>query len=148
MKFHGIRGQEVELKIVNYEFPSKSNDIWDNNWLNIYVKVSSEVGNWQTVDPSLTTWEMRELIDWFEALAQRSTVKLQQLSFTEPNLSFELLVGENNKLIMFRIKFDLESKPQNATNNKEYIVDCSVDNRELKRIANDLKSELEKFPER
>ncbi|MDL2309401.1 hypothetical protein LJC53_07455 [Bacteroidales bacterium OttesenSCG-928-C03] len=148
MKFHGIRGQKVELKIVNYEFPDKNNDEWDDNWLNIYLNVTSEVGNWQTVDPSLTTCEVGELINWFETFLQREKPVLRELSFMEPNLSFELLDCKSDGLTMFRIKFDLESRPKSATDDREYFVDCLVDDQELKQIVENLKTELEKFLER
>lgn len=148
MKFHGIKGQKVELKVVNYEFPNKNNDEWDDNWLNIYLNVASEVGDWQTVDPSLTTGEMRELINWFEILLQGEKPISRKLSFIEPNLSFELLDCKNDGLTMFRIKLDLESRPKFATDDREYFVDCLVGNQELKRIIKSLKTELENFPER
>jgi len=47
-----------------------------------------------------------------------------------------------------RIKFDLEFRPQSAIDDKEYFVEFIADNNELKSIATDLKSELEKYPER
>ena len=48
----------------------------------------------------------------------------------------------------FRIKFGLESRPQSATEDKEYFVDVVADNFELKRISIELKNELRKYPER
>ncbi len=59
----GKDNQTVELKITNYQYPSSLDRDWDGNWLNIYLKVVSKSGNWQTIDPSLTTWEVQELID-------------------------------------------------------------------------------------
>jgi len=148
MIFYGINNQTVEIKITNYQFPSETNDDWDKNWLNIYLKVKSDVGNWQTIDPSLTTWEVRETIDWFNILSKDLLPKNLKLNFTEPNLSFELFENSYGLMKMFRINFNLESRPQLAINNKEYFVDCSVDNQELKRIATDLKIEIDKYPER
>ncbi|MEZ4805709.1 MAG: hypothetical protein R2852_09565 [Bacteroidia bacterium] len=70
------------------------------------------------------------------------------MGFTEPNLSFELLTDFDSDKKMFRIKFDLESRPQSATDDKEYFVDVVADNLELKRISTELKNELNKYPER
>ena len=148
MIFNGINNQTVEITIINYQFPNKKDDDWDKNWLNIYLKVKNDVGNWQTIDPSLTTWEVKEIIDWFNILSKDLVPKDLKLNFTEPNLSFELFENSYGSLKMFRINFNLESRPQSAIDHKEYYVDCSADNLELKRIADDLKIELDKYPER
>jgi hypothetical protein len=63
MIFQGIDKQSVELKITNYQFPENQDGDWDGNCLNIYLKVESKVGKWQTIDPSLTTWEVQEIIE-------------------------------------------------------------------------------------
>lgn len=65
MKFKGINNQTVEFIITNYQFPDNQDGDWDGNRLNIYLKVDRKVGKWQTIDPSLTTWEVQEIIDWF-----------------------------------------------------------------------------------
>jgi len=148
MIFNGINNQTVEIKITNYQFPNETDDDYDKNWLNIYLKVRSDVGNWQTIDPSLTTWEIKEIIDWFNMLSKGLISKDLELNFIEPNLSFELLENGNGSLKMFRINFNLESRPQSATDDKKYFVDCLADNQELKRIADELKTELDKYPER
>jgi len=148
MTFTGIDNQTVELKIANYQYPDINDGDWDGNWLNIYLNVKSKVGNWQTVDPSLTTWEVRELINWLETLSKNSRPEYIDMSFTEPNLKFELLNDFNADKKTFKIKFNLESRPQSATDDKEYFVDVVADNSELKRLSTELKSELSKYPER
>ena len=148
MIFSGIDSQTVELKISNYQFPDNQEGDWDGNWLNIYLKVDSKVGKWQTIDPSLTTWEVQEIIDWFDQLSADKEPEFRLMTFTEPNLSFELLnePTDNNKLI--KIKFDLECKPKSATDDKEYFVDISADRDELIAIKKGLIDELNKYPER
>lgn len=148
MTFNGIDNQTVELKITNYQYPDINDGDWDGNWLNIYLNVKSKVGHWQTVDPSLTTWEVQELINWFDTLSKNSRPEYTEVGFTEPNLSFELLndFGADNKTV--RIKFNLESRPQSATDDKQYFVDIVTDNIELMRISTELKNELDKYPER
>ena len=148
MIFNGIDNQIVEIKITDYQFPRETDDDWDKNWLSIYLKVKSNFGNWQTIDPSLTTWEVRELINWFDTLSRNLTPNYLVLNFTEPNLSFKILDNSKQSLRMFRINFNLELRPQSATNDKEYFVDCLADNQELKRIADELRMELDKYPEK
>ena len=148
MTLKGIDNQTVELKITNYQFPENQEGDWDENWLNIYLKVDSKVGKWQTIDPSLTTWEFQEIIEWFDKLSKDKEPEFRLLTFTEPNLSFELLneSTENEKLI--RIKFDLECRPKSATDDKEYFIDISADKDELITIKERLKDELNEYPER
>ncbi|WP_047451725.1 hypothetical protein [Alistipes sp. ZOR0009] len=148
MIFKGIDDQSVEFRITNYQYPEIKEGGWDGNWLNVYLKVKSNCGNWQTVDPSLTTWEVQGLIKWFETLSKNERLEHLEKNFTEPNLSFELLDNQNNALKTFRIKFDLESRPESASDDKQYYVDCIADNEELHRIMNDLRIELERYPER
>ncbi|WP_222845677.1 WapI family immunity protein [Flavilitoribacter nigricans] len=146
MIFTGIDQQTVELSITNYEFPDINNH-WDANWLLVYLKVQSKLGNWQTIDPSLTTWELQELIEWFLDLADDQKPELNPMEFTEPNLSFHHLYALDNKKII-RIRFELESRPQSASDDREYFVDCDLTNSDLQEIAEELTKELARFPKR
>lgn len=146
MIIEGIDNQTVEIKITNYQYPASLDRDWDGNWLNIYLKVESKVGNWQTVDPSLTTWEIQELIDWLNDLANNTKPKWTDMEFTEPNLSLYLQNNFNDINKLIRIKFDLESRPKSAIVDKEYFVDFEANNSELKRLADDLTSELKIYP--
>ena len=145
MQFIGKDGQEVELKILGYQFPFNFDNEWDANWLRIYVKVRSNVGHWQTVDHSLTTWEVQELIRWFSDLSQDKETEFAEMTFVEPNLSFQILDKTADQKTI-QVKFDLESKPQSADDDKEYFIVFQFSNYDLARIANDLTVELEKFP--
>lgn len=146
MVLKGLNNQTVELKITNYQFPESLDRDLDGNWLNIYLKVDSVQGKWQTVDPSLTTWEVQDLIDWFKDLSCDSKPKWNNTEFIEPNISFHLLNDFKLSNKKIRIKFNLESRPNSAKDDNDYYVDFVVDNMELRRIASELTTELEKYP--
>jgi hypothetical protein len=148
MTFTGIDNQTVDFRITNYQYPDTIDGGWDSNWLIIFLNVKSKIGNWQAIDPSLTTWEVQELINWFYKLSKSDHTECLNMSFTEPNLSFELLDIQNKSQKKFRIKFALESRPKSAREGKDYFVDCVVDDNELSRLCEDLRAELDKFPER
>ena len=149
MTFKGTDNQTVELKIVNYEFPNNKNgDYYDNNWLNVFIKVDSKVGKWQTTDPSLLTGEVMELITWFSYLSENREVRYTLMEFMEPNLSFELISKYDSEIKNIRIHFKLESRPQSAIDDREYFVDCKLNKNDLKQIVVDLSKEIEKYPER
>jgi hypothetical protein len=147
MIFRGINDQTVEFRLINYQYPEIEFGDWDGNWLLIYLKVKSDLGHWQTTDPSLTTWEVKQLIDWFTSLANNEKIKWNPIEFTEPNLSFEYFETKD-KNIRFRLRFALESRPQAANDDDEYFVDFDYSQEELKKVSADLILELEKYPER
>lgn len=147
MIFNTTNSQTVEFRIVNYQFPDIDDGDWDGNWLLIYLNVKSDFGNWQTTDPSLTTWDVQYLIDWFTTISTDGQPEENPLEFIEPNLSFWFIRTENNTK-KIRIKFDLESRPKSADDNTKYYVDGMWTNQELEILANELKNELAKFPER
>jgi hypothetical protein len=147
MQFIGKDGQQVELRILGYQYPTGVSDDWDKNWLRIYLDVKSDVGFWQTVDPSLTTWEVRELIEWLNNLSQDRNVEFTEMIFVEPNLSFDLL-EKSESLKTIQIRFDAESKPQSADESQDYYVTFQFSNKELETIARDLSHELSRFPMR
>ena len=147
MIINGINNQLVELRIVNYEFPKNNSCEYDSNWLMIYLKVRSEFGNWETLDPSLLTWEVEEIINWFEKISNNENLNSNFLNFLEPNLEFELKSSENEKKII-RLFFDLESRPKSANDEKDYFVDFELTNQEISTLKTNLKRELEKYPRR
>jgi len=147
MKFIGKDGQEVEFKILGYQFPNIVDDEWDANWLRIYLNVKSDFGHWQTVDPSLTTWQVEQLIKFFGDLSQDKEVGDPEMTFTEPNLSFHFIdKTSGTKTIL--IKFDLESRPPPGDDDKEYFIIFQFSNEDLTNIAGELTIERDKFPVR
>ncbi len=146
MIFKGINNQTVEFKVTNYQFPDiKTPGDYDSNWLNIYINVNSNMGNWQTVDPSLLTSEFQSLIDWFKDL---SVNKYGQVFFMEPNLDF-LCTKQGDEMKTIRICFDYESKPKSVKDtDKEYFVDCVFTNHELLELSKELEKELAQYPVR
>jgi hypothetical protein len=148
MLFKGVDDQIVEIRIINYQFPDTLDRDWDGNWLNVYLRVKSNLGHWQTIDPALTTWEAQEIIDWFILLSDDKKSKYTDLEFTEPCISFELLNTPTDICKRIRIKFGLEFGPKSAKEDEEYFVDINVTNEELLKLALDLKQELNKYPQR
>jgi hypothetical protein len=148
MIFKGIDNQSVELVIANYEFPNSDDKEHDGNWLNIYLNVKSKQGYWQTIDPSLLTWDVQAIIDWFNQLSQNQKPKWNELEFIEPNLSFKLENKPMDESKLISIHFDLESRPKSAKDNVDYYVECRFNNVELKAVAIELQKELIKYPKR
>ncbi len=141
MELKGINNQTVELKITRYQFPNIKQEPQDSSWLNIFINVKSDQGNWQTVDPSLMVSEFKELIQWFRDLSNNKDEENKDLYFMEPNLGFEL-VKIKNGIKYIKIIFSAESKPKSAKEGNEYFVDFEYSNEELNQIADKLDGEL------
>ena len=90
MIFKGINNQSVEFRVTNYQFPEIADCEYDSNWLLVYLKVKSDCGNWETVDPSLLVRDLKDIIEWFEQLSNDIETNSDFLSFIEPNLEFRL----------------------------------------------------------
>ncbi len=80
-------------------------------------------------------------------LIYNKKLKNKRLDFTEPNLSFEHIGYRRNKCLI-RLRFELESRPQSAIDDKEYFVDFEYDPMEIRQVVIDLTNELNNFPER
>ncbi len=76
-----------ELEIEAYQF-SESADYWDSNWVIICGDVTTCRGNWTFRDPCLTTFEVKQLAEWFDAIDELESDN-DEGYFTEPNLRFE-----------------------------------------------------------
>lgn len=141
MILNGINNQKVELKIIGYQFPDAKNDSSDSEWLKIFLDVQSNLGNWQTIDSSLTAPEVKELIRWFKDLSTDKEVEYTELYFTEPNLEFNFIKGED-EIKNIKIIFNAESKPKFAKMGQEYFVEFQFSNEELSEAADELDEEL------
>jgi len=147
MILKGVNNQTVELKIINYQFPEITNCKYDSNWLLVDLKVNSGCGNWQTLDPSLLVQDIKNIIQWLENLLNNIDINGDSLAFIEPNLEFKLIKQESF-LKTVRLIFNSEFAPQQTNDEMEYYVDCQLNPAELKKIIEELKNELQAFPER
>jgi len=147
MKLKNKDNTSFELNIQNYQFPKMETDEYDSNWLMIQTKVKHPQGEWQSIDPSLLTYEVKHIADWLEKIAKNESVE-KTLAFIEPNLSFELL--DDKKYI--RIYFELESRPSWAASKvaveEDLWLDIEIENNNLIEVAEDLRKKLLKFPQR
>lgn len=84
MRIVSRSGPSVELHIAGYQFPGArpdGDDDWDANWLIISGRVDAgEHLRWGFRAPSLTTWEVSELIEW---MRQVSAGEVEPVEFVD-----------------------------------------------------------------
>ena len=111
----------------------------------IYIKVKSDFGNWETVDAILLVQELNIILDWFNKLSRNELLDSDCLTFTEPNLEFQLLKSSVDA-VNLRITLQGEALPTVVPKDSVYYMDCSYTIDELKQLAIQLKNELLNFP--
>ncbi len=100
---------EFRFSITGYQFPDIESDS-DGNWINVKYECFYRDNQFEVIDPSLLTTELKEIFDWFDLISKNQIPKYTSLNFLEPNLEF-ILYGNKNNIIRYGIKLDLEAKP-------------------------------------
>lgn len=153
MLLKGRQGTELELRIVGYQFPDERFDPWDSNWLLVSIRVVAPQGTWEVVDPSLTTWEARQVVAWLAALAQRPELLAGRgLALSEPNVTFVARAQPvEPDRVLVQACFALELRPpwlKAVAGGANLCVDLDVARRDLAAAAASLHEDLARFPQR
>lgn len=140
------------FEILNYQFPDTIDRSYDGNWLMIKIKADNGKYKWEKTDPSLLTWEVKELYQWFLNLSENKKNEYDDIGFTEPVISFKILENDNIKILL-RICFAIELLPDNFDRSNpespnRCFIDLAINIKDLNNIVNQLKEEMDKYPER
>ncbi len=149
MLIKGEQGQTVEFIILNYQFPDSIN-YDDGNWLQIYLKVNSTLGEWHMTYPCLTTREVKGLIEWFRDLATKRKPEWNEQEFMEPNVSFYLLNNfddETKRLVikLYPEEYSKEFRPVPVNVHFEYSVVFNADSKNLTGLQMNFRKSLSFF---
>jgi hypothetical protein len=81
MLLRGSDGTEFEIKVTGYQFPHLEHEDYDSDLLNIAIRARLAQRVWTTTDPSLPTWEVASLAQWFESIAEGSLPNWKRASW-------------------------------------------------------------------
>jgi hypothetical protein len=155
MRIDGGAAQYLELHLVGYEFQHAARQSdgfdWDANWLVVAGQASDGERAWSFRDPCLLTTDARRLVAWLELVADGSPQD-DALDFLEPNLEFRRVSSPGDQPVV-RVIFRLESAPPWAPDVAEEdwdnaYLDFETSPDALRAAANELRAELERYPER
>jgi len=111
MVFYGINNQEIEIKIINYEFPPTSfgynnveHDGFDD-WINVKVSIKSDFGNYEHTSSIFLLYELENLIYWLKKLSKNKPSKNESVTTIEDYFLFELINKYKDKEKRIKIKF-------------------------------------------
>ena len=114
------------------------------------MSASTPQGSWSVVNPFLLTYEVKELADWFEAVATHTQTE-NEIGFTEPNLSFDLITHEGGAEYL-RVNFAIECLPPWADRSgqrmEEVYIDFPLSEVDLHAAARSLTAQLALYPQR
>jgi hypothetical protein len=154
MELSARDGTRFVLNILRYQFPELATAEYDSNWLLIEIKVETPQGAWTATDPSLLTYEVRELAEWLEAVASGDLSELE-MRFLEPNLQFRIISPPDGSPSL-RVYFNAECRPP-WTKNRSAGGDSWADfpwagfplaEVDLRRAALSLRTQLQPYPQR
>src|SRR5262245_19383081 len=135
----------LQLQIVSYQFPGETTADYDSNWLIIEGTVQHPRGKWRFRDPSLLTYEVRQLVNWLDAVAAGTEAE-PECSFIEPNLCFKV-IGKNGARLL-RVSFAIEARPPWAKLGEEEYIDFPLSKVDLIEAVASLRRQLLEFPQR
>lgn len=149
---NGSDATQFRLEIEGYEFPTAvptTNEDWDANWLVVGVEVKGLKGSWSAKGPYLTTWDVEELVSWFDEMSQaQATSWFEKLDFTEPDLEFNAR-KRCDGFVELRVLLGAEfSPPWKRESAGQDEVDLTIQSSALQAASAELRTELQRFPRR
>lgn len=147
MIFKGKDNQFAIIRILDYLVPDtrEAESLWDSNWLIICLHIRNKSVEWESIDSSVLTFGIKELIDWINILSEGRLPDCNTLGFFKSTLFFKYFKVENQD-IKLRIYFGTELRPKFASKDDECYVEFDLTHKKLQQIAKDLKDELTCFP--
>lgn len=137
----------IEMRIKGYEFPyavrPPNNDPFDVNWLNVNFKFNIGGKTINETFPALLTWEWREIYESFHDVLNGEASSFEG-EFIEPYLKIRLY--RNTEVFMLQLDYVIDTSNSDEW---EYLnISNKIDKKELIGIIDEMKQQLDPFPER
>ncbi|MBL7492241.1 hypothetical protein I6A60_19680 [Frankia sp. AgB1.9] len=156
-------GSYVDLRIDGYQFPEHKavgRQDWDANWLFIAGTARGADGEtWSFREPCLTTWEVRDLVQWLRKAAAGRVEPSDgldedgpALTFLEPCLGLSVADSDDESRVI-RVHLQCESAPPShgldpTTPSYGYSITLTVAPADLRTAAVAWEEMLSRYPER
>lgn len=139
------KNNSLDMTIARYEFPDDTTDEYASNWLVVQLLVYETKGSWVTESSCLLTYEARSLAGWLNQI-NKGNLQTKEVSFLEPILAFSVVESNQEKILRVHL-FD-NVRPVWAVGEDEYLIDFALSEIDLKSASDDLRKQLEKYPQR
>ena len=144
----------IKFVIIGYQFPSDPIDDW------LLVKLTVKQGNnvFEKIDPALTTQELINVYQWFNALHERKLPRFGNQTFTEPCIGLNFLAYRSDT-VRFSIELSHELKPnffieqfkfpnKDKWFSKDWHIVFEANNDDFIQILNSLTQDISNYPTR
>ncbi len=139
----------LSIRIVGYEFPGDREPGGINsNWLMIRGDIERADTRWSFTDPSLTTVELAELIQWLRELPRPT---LERIRFLEPLFAFSVAERDEDAwTVVAELRAEAVPRALRAEDdwNEGIRLSLEVTPRNRDRVVEALEADLRRFPAR
>lgn len=138
---------ELQLDIVGYQFP-KTQD----NWCLLQVCVQQGDQHFQKTEPALQTTDLKDLYNWFDALANARLPSYACMDFIEPCLSLAY-VSYIKQAITIAITLECEIKPNFPRkhphgHDDNWTLEFELHEQDLIQIRQNIQQWIQNYPSR
>lgn len=138
-------GDTFSLGILGYQFPQKTGDNNDGNWLIIRLTVALDGTTWNITDPCMSTHELHYMADWFQKLMDHETTT-DECDFTEPAFKMVLKSNANqDRILQFQVS---PSANLFMDEGNTFLIDVPVEEINFGEVMNNLIQYQRKYPVR
>ncbi len=144
----------LEISIAGYEFQDEFKDPYDANWLIFRVVLQSVFGawRWQVEDAGALTWEVEDCVQWLRTLKAGEAVATERWTFSEPDVSFDVIRHEDGSVVGLTVHLMDEFQPPTKVlmprENNIVSLRFHTPTHVLERLAHRLEANLSRFPQR
>ena len=120
MLLRGENDHEFELGLVHDQFPEQQDGFSDSGFVTVGFRVATPEQSWEETAPMMNLFELKNLLEWLQAIARGESGEMSEVELLEPNLRFAI-VKDNGGKVTIRISFHLDDRPE------EYVIDTPTD---------------------
>jgi len=144
-------GSEFELGLIEDRLPEIQDGFGDSAHLTVSFRVATPEESWEETSPSFNTFELKNLVEWLETVADASVGDSDrgdaaELDLLEPELNFRV-IRDTGKEVVLRVGFHLEDRPAefdvDTPTDEASHVDLRVSREHLRLAAAQLREDLE-----
>jgi hypothetical protein len=144
-------GSEFELGLIEDRLPEVQDGFGDASTLTLSFRVATPDESWEETSPCMNTFEIENLADWLEAVADADTGRAEhgevaELDLLEPELNFAVIRDLGSEVVL-RVGFHLENRPEefgvDAPTDEAPYVDLRITRDHLRIAAAQLRGELQ-----
>ncbi len=144
----------MEISVTGYEFQDAFKDPFDANWLIFRVTLQSVHGawRWQVEDAGALTWEVEDCVNWLRALSTGESVTTDRWTFSEPDVSFDVIRHDDGAVVGLTVQLRDEFQPPTKVlmprENNIVSLRFHTPPEVLEHFANRIEANLARFPQR